>query len=276
MMEVGIFARTYRRPTLEATLDAVAAHGFRHVQFNMASAGLAPLPDAIPAGLVTRIREAMDARNLTMTALSGTFNMAHPDRDTRMKWIDRFEILASAADDLGARLVTLCSGTRDPDNMWRRHPENTSFAAWQDSLECLMHVTIMSSERNFMLGIEPEPGNVVSDAQKARQMLHEVGSDNLGIIFDPANVIDGVPEDHVEATIGSALAEVGHQIISVHGKDRDAAGNVVPAGEGIVPWESFIAGLRRVGYGGTILLHGLDEADVPLAKKYLEWVIEYT
>ena len=35
-MELGIFARTFARPTVEATLDAVAAHGLRCVQFNLA------------------------------------------------------------------------------------------------------------------------------------------------------------------------------------------------------------------------------------------------
>ncbi len=40
-MQIGIFAKTFVRPTLEATLDAVVAHDLHCLQFNMACAGLA-------------------------------------------------------------------------------------------------------------------------------------------------------------------------------------------------------------------------------------------
>ena len=43
-MQIGIFAKTFVRPTLDATLDAVAAHGVRVVQFNLSCAGLPTLP----------------------------------------------------------------------------------------------------------------------------------------------------------------------------------------------------------------------------------------
>ncbi len=47
VMQIGIFARTFDRMTLEETLDAVKAHSLDCVQFNMACAGLPSLPDRI-------------------------------------------------------------------------------------------------------------------------------------------------------------------------------------------------------------------------------------
>jgi sugar phosphate isomerase/epimerase len=44
-MQIGIFAKTFTRPTLAETLDAIAAHGIRCVQFNMSCAGLPTLPE---------------------------------------------------------------------------------------------------------------------------------------------------------------------------------------------------------------------------------------
>ena len=46
-MQIGIFAKTFARPTLAETLDAVAARGIQCVQFNMACAGVPSLPDQI-------------------------------------------------------------------------------------------------------------------------------------------------------------------------------------------------------------------------------------
>ena len=46
-MQLGIFAKTYTRPTVEEVFDAVAADGFTAVHFNFASAGLPSLPESV-------------------------------------------------------------------------------------------------------------------------------------------------------------------------------------------------------------------------------------
>ena len=55
-MRLGIFAKTFVRPTLEQTLDAVKTHGLDCVQFNMACAGLPTLPEQIEPTVCARIR----------------------------------------------------------------------------------------------------------------------------------------------------------------------------------------------------------------------------
>src|ERR1044071_9902750 len=83
LMEIGIFAKTFARPTLGATLDAVVAHGIGCLQFNMACAGVPSLPEQINTALSAEIRQALHARQLRMAAVSGTFNMIHPDLKRR-------------------------------------------------------------------------------------------------------------------------------------------------------------------------------------------------
>ena len=39
-MDIGIFSKTFARPTLGAVLDAVAGYGVHAVQFNMSCAGV--------------------------------------------------------------------------------------------------------------------------------------------------------------------------------------------------------------------------------------------
>ena len=46
-------------------------------------------------------------------------------------------MLASRAAELGTDLLTLCTGTRNPDNMWADHPQNTSPEAWSDLLAAM-------------------------------------------------------------------------------------------------------------------------------------------
>ena len=79
-MQLGIFAKTFVRPTLEETLDAVVDHGLRHVQFNMSCAGLPTLPERIDESLCRWIAQSLRARGVTMAAISGTFNLVRSRR----------------------------------------------------------------------------------------------------------------------------------------------------------------------------------------------------
>ena len=71
-MEIGIFAKTFDRPSLEETFDAVRAAGTGSVQFNMVCAGLPSMPDEIDGQTADWIRAESDKREITIAALSGT------------------------------------------------------------------------------------------------------------------------------------------------------------------------------------------------------------
>ena len=137
MMRLGIFAKTFSRPTVEAAFDAVKEHGLDCVQFNMACAGLPALPDDIAPSLAIRIHEASLSRGIAIAAVSGTYNMAHPDLRIRQAGLRRLRTLASACHSMGTSVITLCTGTRDPENMWSWHPENASSSAWSDLLSSM-------------------------------------------------------------------------------------------------------------------------------------------
>ena len=95
-MQLGIFARTFARPNLEAVLDAVAAHGLRAVHFNLCCAGLPTMPERIDEALCDRIRREMAARDLTMASISGTYNMCHPEAAHRREYLRRLGVLVRA------------------------------------------------------------------------------------------------------------------------------------------------------------------------------------
>jgi sugar phosphate isomerase/epimerase len=51
--------------------------------------------------------------------------------------------------------------------MSRAHPENQTLPAWTDLLETMEEAMEISADTGLALAIEPEPGNVVSDARRA-------------------------------------------------------------------------------------------------------------
>ena len=227
---LGIFAKTFERPSVDDVFAAVAGHGLATVQFNMASAGLEPLPDAVPDDLARAIAAAAARRGIAIAALSGTFNLIHPDPAARRDGLARLRRLVAAAGALGTGIVTLCTGTRDPLDPWRAHPDNDRPAAWDDLVESLRGVLEAASAAGIVLGVEPEPGNVASSARKARRLLDEMASPHLGIVLDPANLLEECTAAASRAKIDEALDRLGGDIVLAHAKDRDRQGRVRPPG----------------------------------------------
>ena len=57
-MKIGIFAKTFSRPTIEELFQAIAGYGINSVQFNLSCVGLETLPENVSSELVQRIADA--------------------------------------------------------------------------------------------------------------------------------------------------------------------------------------------------------------------------
>lgn len=272
-MRLGIFAKTYARAGgLEATLDAVVADGLQAIQFNLALVGGAALPQEIPDTLAARVREAVAARGLEMVAVSGTTNLAHPDPATRAEGLIRLERLIAAAPALGTGLVTICTGTRDPDDMWRAHPDNRTAAAWADMLASVRGAVAAAEAGGVTIAFEPEPGNVVDGATAGRRLLDEIGSAHLRVVLDAANLIGAGELARQHAILDEAFALLGGDLVLAHAKDVREDGAVVPAGQGGLDYAHYAALLCAARYDGALVLHGLEPEDVPAALAHLRGV----
>lgn len=270
----AIFARTYAAKFPGELFARVRGDGFAAVQFNLACAGLASLPDELPDGIGDAIARGARASGVGICALSGTYNMAHPDPERRQRDRKGFLNVLRAARAMDVRLVTLCTGSRNPSDMWAAHSENTSPAAWTSLREELDFAVPAAQEYGVQLGIEPEPGNVIADAILARRILDEVGSTTLGIVLDAANLLP--PEQHHRQAdvVAQATDLLAQAMLLVHAKDVDAQGHHVPAGKGAVDLRAFVARVKQAGYDGPLVAHNFDEAHAPDVAMYLSMLIE--
>jgi sugar phosphate isomerase/epimerase len=262
-MRVGIFAKTFARSSLGETLDAVRAHRISCVQFNMSScAGLPTMPEEIPAELAERIRVYLDERNLTMAAVSGTFNLIHPNPRKRHDGLRRLGVLAGACGQLGTSVITLCTGTRDPEDMWRSHPENDSPGTWRDLLASMERALEIAEEYEVTLAFEPEVNNVVDSAEKGRRLLDEMRSPRLKVVMDAANLFREGELPHAKDVLNAAFELLGENVVIAHAKDVKNTGEVVAAGRGELDYDRYLKNLRGVGFEGPLILHNLEEAEV--------------
>lgn len=270
-MQLGIFAKTFAPAPLPDILDAVQGNGLTAVHFNMSCAGLPSMPDEISPTLTAQIHQEVAARQLEMVGISGTYNMIHPDPAQRAAGLRRLTVLAAACRPIGTNLITLCTGTRDPDNQWRFHPDNATPAAWRDLLTELAKAVAIAEEYDLTLGIEPELANVVDSAAKAQTLLAEMQTDRLKIVIDPANLFPAgtLPRQH--QILDDAFAKLGENIVMAHAKDiaQDGHAGDMAAGTGLLDFAYYLSKLREIGFAGTWIMHGLTGQEVPQTVRYL-------
>ena len=270
-MQLGIFAKSFARPTVEEVFDAVAAHHLECVQFNFSCAGLRTLPDEVELGVLERIRAVAVSRKISIAAVSGTCNMIHPDLSLRSDGLQRLRVIISACSYLGTNLVTLCSGTRDPENMWRLHRDNSSPDAWRDLLSSLEEILEVAELHDITLGIEPEINNVIDSAHNARRLLDELGSSNLKIVMDAANLFhpDELPRGN--QVLDEAFDLLGSDIVLAHAKElgRDGHAGNLALGAGVLDWDHYLALLRQANVIGALIMHGFEEHEVGASAAFL-------
>ncbi len=271
-MEIGIFARTFEAPTLAGVLDAVAAHDIRHIQLNTSCMGHADMPDGLDSAACRRAQKEIDARHIKVVSLSATYNMIHPDTAVRAQGMRRLGVLASRAAELGTDLLTLCTGTRNTDNMWRDHPQNSSPEAWADFLAAMEQALALAEEYNVKLGIEPEVSNVVSSPVKARELMDTMASDRITIVMDGANVFPRGTIHRQREILDDAFDLLGDRIALAHAKDlsRDGEAGHEAAGTGLLDYDYYLYLLRQSGYKGAVVLHSLTPEQVPGCVRFLQ------
>lgn len=122
------------------------------------------------------------------------------------------------------------------------------------------------------IALATETGQESADTLRA--FLEQLGCDNVGVNFDPANMLLYGKGDPI-----AALRELGPWIRQVHIKDANATkvpgtwGEEVVVGTGQVDWKAFFASLDALGFAGDFCIEreaGTQRvADIRTAKEFV-------
>lgn len=267
----GIMARTYARQGLEPTLQAVREDGIEAVQMNLACAGLPTLPERFEPGQAATIADTLKASGRKVVALSGTFNMIDPDLEKRNRNFQKLDLLAENCRTFGTNLITLCTGTRDPNNMWKRNPDNDTATAWNELVESMFAAVRIADRHDIDVAIEPELANVVDSAAKAKKLIDTIGSKRIKIVFDAANMIRPEQLSQMSSIIDEAFDLLRPHIAIIHAKEISASGEAgeVTPGQGVLDFARVFRHAIDAKLEVPVVMHGLPESGVSAARDYL-------
>ena len=275
MKEIGIFSRTYEIGDLEETYRRMTANGITHTQFNLSNAGLPSLPEHVAETKLEEIRTLTAKYNIRLDALSGTFNMIDPDEEARKKGCDQFKLQCQIARYLGIPIVTLCTGSKNKESKWKWHEDNTKQSSWDDLMRTTETILKYADDNDVILGVETEASNINCSPEIARKYMDASGSDRIKIIMDGANLFHDGDAADMEKVLKEGFEILGRDIVLAHSKDISFKGNTefVAAGQGDLDFRLYIDLLKKTGYEGALIMHGLSEEQIPASKKFLEEIL---
>ncbi|MBQ7300401.1 MAG: sugar phosphate isomerase/epimerase [Clostridia bacterium] len=266
--------------------EKMKERGFEAVQFAFSSiaesdftpTGQIEIPAIIPDAAICAVQANAEKYGIPVKVINGTFNMAHPDKEIREEGIRRFHVLCRASKQLGAAYISLCSGTRNPDNLWAPHPDNDTDAAWEDMLDAVSNCTRIAEQYGIVLAVESEASNIISTPERARRLMDTIGSPNLKMILDCANLFHAgtAHPKNVRATLDHAFALYGQDIVLAHGKDICEGDGIAfcGTGRGIIDFAYTAKLLADYGFLGDMFLHGIyDEDDMVRAREHWQTAV---
>jgi sugar phosphate isomerase/epimerase len=261
-MKLGIFAKTFEGNAPLEVLSSARSAGYDVVQYNMACSGLGALPSSISEEAADAVHAAAVETGVGIASVSATYNMIHPNLAERERGRRSFEAIAGSAHRMGTVLLTVCTGTRDPNDQWRHHPDNRGTAAWRDLCKELSLLLAIAEKNDVFLGVEPELANVVNSAARARELIDTFQSVRIKIVLDPANLFEIESPERQKYLIEDAVGILEDNITLAHAKDRRADGRFATAGKGVLDFSHYLAVLGQSGFSGALIAHGLaaDEA----------------
>ena len=283
-MRTGICTTDFEKGKLlpaDKLFGIIRSMGFECLQFAFTSIAecdcepskLIEIPANITGDMIRAAVHASEKYSLPVEVINGTFNMAHPDAWVRDEGLLRLEKLIIAAGELGAKYISLCSGTRNRNHLWRYSDENDTPDAWDDMYSAMSRAVEIAERYSITLAIESEASNVIDTPENARRVMDQIGSDRLKMILDCANLfhVGEAHRENVKVTISHAFAVYGDDIVIAHGKDIREGESIdfCGTGLGIVDFAYTAELLRERNYTGDMFLHGIyDIDDMPRALEH--------
>jgi sugar phosphate isomerase/epimerase len=227
-------------------------------------------------------KKALADRNFTLITVFAAYNgesyadiptvertVGFIPRETREERERRTIEISDLAAALGVKSIACHVGFMPEDR------SNDDYIAVRDMVARICDHAAHHGQ-TFALETGQEPAHVL------RRFLVDVDRKNLGINFDPANMILYGTGDPVEA-----LGVLGPHVISVHAKDGDwppkdqpgALGMERPLGKGSVGMERFVRKLKEVGFTGPLNIEREAEnqeeriRDIREAVRYLRAIV---
>ncbi|QCJ44703.1 sugar phosphate isomerase/epimerase [Bacillus sp. S3] len=269
---IGIRAHDIQNPSLEEVADVVAKKGLTSVQLALKKS----LTDvnselgSLSPGFAHTIGSIFKRRDLHIAVLGCYINMIHPDLTQRRMELDRFKEHIRFARDFGCSIVGTETGNVRAEMVYTE--ENYQEQPFLEVVESVKELVQEAEKFGVIVGIEGGINHPIHTPLLMKRLLDLIPSNNLQVIYDPANFISRDNYQHQDAVIQEAFDLFGDRMVILHAKDfiiEDDQVKMVPVGHGLLHYDVLFHFVKRKKPYITILMESTTEPHIDGSMAYL-------
>ncbi len=225
-------------------------------------------------GLAKTIREAFGHEGVHISVLGCYINPIHPDLQVRRACLEKFKEYIRFVRDFGCGIVATETGSLNADGSY--HVDNSSPKTIEILVESVKELVHEAEKFGVFVCLEGATVHTVSSSAIMKHVIDRVQSNNLQVLFDPANLLNASNISRQQEVIMEAFKLYGDKIIAVHAKDfilENADKKSVPIGKGLLDYPFLMKMLRSWKPGIEILMEDTRPEWIEQSKKTIEELI---
>lgn len=144
-------------------------------------------------------------------------------------------------------------------------------------VENLKRITSYAEAYGVMLAVEPVATHIMSTPELTREVLDRVNSPNLGVIFDPVNLLSGENLHRRDDILASAMELLADDILAVHIKDyqvRDEGLVSVGAGQGEMEYTRILQFIKTRKPFIHVTLENTQPATAEASRRHVQMIYD--
>ena len=218
-MQLGIRLHDTRPLPFEERIADVHRLGFAcgHLALSKVIDEFPTTDEALTPGLAMYIKNVFGRNQVDIAVLGCYLNLADPNKEQLAATVHRYMAHIRFASWLGCGVVGTETGA--PNETYTFTPECHTEEALKIFTENLHPIVEYAEKMGVVVAIEPVYRHIVCNPKRARQVLDQIGSPNLQIIFDPVNLLDMENYADRKSIIQEAIELLGPDVAVMHLKD---------------------------------------------------------
>ncbi|MDF2648908.1 MAG: sugar phosphate isomerase/epimerase [Paenibacillus sp.] len=271
-MGIGTLAHAAGHLPLKQLTEKLSGRGIDFVQLALSKAisDIDTRLGRLSPALANHIGEQFHRAGIRIGVLGCYINPIHPDPQQRRHEINRFKEHLRFARDFGTSIVA--TETADLTTYLSQDSERYEAIGWAILKQTVEELAEEAERWGVFIGLEPVFTHTLSSTEKMVRILDEIPSSNLGVVFDPVNLMPPTAVEAQEVFLDQAFAAFGDRIVLAHLKDVVIQNNKrqeVRSGKGIFQTKTFLEKMHRVKPGIDISLEQLADDTIDETIQYV-------
>ncbi len=222
----------------------------------------------VPGGIneknARRIGETFKNGGISVALLGAYFNPVHSDREKVFRCKEIFKDYLKYARVLGCSVVGSETGSFN-DDKWTYNPLNRTENALDTVIETFRDLAAYAESVGSFVGMEGAAGHVCYDVKTLKRAYDGVNSDNVRIIFDIYNFLDGGNYQNYLEILDEGLRTFEDKIEVFHIKDcvfGDGQLKQVAPGKGMFDFGRILGRIKEYDENAVLVLEGTTGDDI--------------